>query len=305
MTSRTKHVPNERAMAEQLLQHTPNSLKKRAKEVAETGDQSLRAPHADIARWVRKCLQSHGCLTNHDLNAAAAELGLSPSHLSAARVAVGAATFRNPEAAGPSDPSYTDFTARIPANAVRMGRHAGSRNKKNRPVEPVIRSQVEAPPMPTDPDDERGRRLDQGDLTEAQRLEAEERMRNSSRMADEEAREIRERLAAGGALSGQAREPLGVQLPDERDHANGNGNGNGAAAASMFPGIPQGMVVALEMMLEQALAATFSLTEQDILTLKGQQEMHRRHAEESTAAAGAIGLLLKRVAAKKAEAAAV
>lgn len=63
-----------------------------------------------------------------------------------------------------------------------------------------------------------------------------------------------------------------------------------------------GLEAAVELLVAEALAATFSLTDADIRTLRGIQETQRRHAEESTAAAGQIGLLLQRVAATKEQA---
>lgn len=268
-----------------LVGHAPSGLKKRANEVQRTGNTSKRAPHADVATWLRKCLTSHGKLDNAVLNAAAAGLFLNGGHLSAARTAIGAMTFKEREAAGPKDPSYTDFSQRVPENAVRVGRVAGTHNKKNGSRPPVQPVKVI---LPADPDQERGRPLVGGDLTDEQRSEAQERMRRSTELADAERRAI---LAEREAAETDDGSELGVRLPDERENANGNGRPK------------SGMDLAIELLVQEALAATHALTDADIAMLRGTQDNLDRIASDLQGMRAGIANILKRVDQRQAAAA--
>lgn len=268
---KSKHVPHpEKPMSEQLVHMAPAGLHKRVTAARLHPDRRPAYAKSDlVTAWLRKCLTSKGAILNKDLTAAADELLLGASAISAARQAVGAVSYKTADNQGPKAPVWTDFQPRVPEDALIIGNYGKGFQRRKPPVNPVTITT-----MPTDPDEERGRRLDQGGLTEEQRLAAEEQMRRSSELADQEAAEIRQRLAA-------ANEPVGVQLPGE------SGNGNGKAKT--------GMELAMELLVQEALAATHALTDDDIAMLRGTQENLKRIKSDLDGMAAGIAGVLRRV----------
>lgn len=277
-TAGTKDAP----MGEKLVSLASSYMVKKAKdrknarERGHTGrsDMDMRWPE-EISSWMRRCLDTYGSVWNSDLRAAADELDLDASKLSEARRRIQAASYRTPVM--PRNAGMTGYVSKLPPNATFMGGR-GTKRGAAAAAETVVH--------PAEPEQQvetvngnQGRRLEQGGLTPDEHAEAEQRMVQGHRRAEQERQEI---LAARG----------GGEMQTVAGETNGNGKKQTTLEAM------------LELVREAALEETHALTDEDIRTLTGMQEMHRRHASEATAAAGQIGLLLKRVAPNAVEVAA-
>lgn len=274
-------------LADKLVAMAPPVMQRRVSAIAR-GVKPDPLLVKDLGLWMRKCIQSQGALANSDLNEAAERLKLRPEQLSDARGAAGCVSYSLREWG--KGVFKTDFAGRVPEEAF-VARGAGKKKKDSSKNGPVVRSFVAptappAPPAPKDPDEGGGRRLDQGDLTEAQHAEAERRMRESTERADREAAEIRARVDAGYATG--SREVPVAAVEGE--------NGNGKKKLT-------GLEAALELLVAEALAATHALTDDDIMMLRGTQENLKRMRSDIDGMAAGIGLLLKRVDQRQAEAA--
>lgn len=296
-------------MSERLIEHASSYLKKKVEQRKALAPGTKMPPDkkypGEIAKWVRRCVETHGAISNADLAEAAKVLMLDPAQLSHGRQDAGCVSYRTSDM--PAHQFVTDFVGRVPAGAKVSGgatkappklmaaaekEAAKEERMANRKpplrikatgrngdveikrFEPTVASNGALGMRIENP----GRPLEQGGLTPEERDEAEQRMLAGHRKAEDERAAL---LAERGA-----------------DMQVVTGETNGKKALS-------GLEAAVELLVQEALAATFSLTDEDIRTLQGIQETQRRHAEESTACAGQIGLMLKRVAAKKAEVAAV
>lgn len=260
--------PSTKPLHETLAAHAPPSMQKRVSQIARGTKPDPLSPK-DLGDWMRKCIRSHGALPNAEVNLAAEKLHLRPHDLSHARSGAGAVSYRTPDMG--RHEYVTDFAGRIPAEAyVAAGRVQGSKNRKPA-ASPVTITQ-----MPTDPDQERGRPLVGGDLTDEQREKAQEQMRRSTELADQEAAEIRARLDAGYAKGGDV-VPVAESAP----------NGNGRQLT--------GLEAAVELLVQEALAATHALTDDDIRMLRGTQENLKRLRSDLEGMAAGINLLLQRV----------
>lgn len=248
---------------------TPHMLRvaEQKKAKAASGDKRRRDPdpkyNQECGKWIRRCLETYGKIHARDFAVAAEELALSPSEMSAARSDALATAYKLPGT--PKDDVYTDFVGRIPRNAVTWGgRNLGSKAAGRPSKNPVTVTRVE----PTPPNGNEGRRLDQGGLTPDEHAAAERRMVDAHRRAEDER----------AALLAERRDMQTVQ--DEQP--------NGRPKSQLD--------AAMELLREAALADTHALTPTDLQALSGLREMHRRHANESTAAAGMITRILERVA---------
>ncbi len=265
VATKTKHVPNQRSLAEQLVRHAPAALHRRAANPEER----LPADKKELGAWMRKCIESHGTLPGSAIREAAKELRLAPEQVSAARREAGAATYRLPGAAGKTEETYTDFVKRIPANAIRMtGRTPGTKNKTKpnghvKVVRPANEPQPAIDPskiLPPDPDTIRGRRLDRPEgMTDEQYAEAERMMRESTARAD-------------------------AELAERRAAANGNGHTPAEDDDEMS--------VLLAMVRETALKQTKALTKEDLMLIRGHMDtLRRRHDEDRGIIASITGIL--------------
>lgn len=277
----------EKPMSEKLLEVASPYMLKRAEERRRrltAGDktpmQADKRYPKELAEWMRQCILTYGRVLGSDIKLAAAELMLDASQVSDARKQAGCVTYR--VKGMDKGATWTDFVSKLPADAMVFGGRGSTVKAPWRaPKSKIVEKKASEKALPKDPDEAGGRRLDQGGLTEAQRLEAERMMRESTERAD---REIAERQAIGRDM------PAVVVGETE--------NGNGAMSR-----VPAGMLAAVELLLQQAMDETHALTPEDLVYLRGWQDTCRRQADDLMSMASGIGKMLERVQTKTAVAA--
>lgn len=268
LAAQTQPAPK-RSLVDQLVRHANPALQRRMREISANHKEGEKLPGAqvkDVAHWLRKCVDSHGAIPGAAIREAGEQLYLGPSTVSGGRSAAGMLTYKLK-----GDPTtYTDYAKRIPENGMIMGAPGKNRGKgvtpKHMRPAPVTTS-FQEPELPADPDEDRGRPLVGGDLTDEQRAEAQERMRRSTELADAEAAEIQR----------------------QRNEAF-HGNGNGLAKSEMD--------TLLEMIRDTALKETKALTSEDIMLIRGHMDTLRRRHDEDTGIIASISKILDRVEAR-------